>query len=168
MTATIDKLNKGIEERSAKIEDLRRQSVLFLSQTNLNNSESSDEMDICTYLEFENEINRIQKEKSDLELKRNTAISEFQSEILGDEMDNMIPVMPSFVPSALTTPVQQAFTALAEPGESCRGEMASYVSSEGDLSDVDRTNREIIETESVHGDEGICTFSELKLNTDEL
>jgi len=84
MTKNIDMFDKRISERSKKIEDLRRQSIEFLSElpTVDFKNESEGYKGSATFFEIENKISRIEKEKTHLENKREDEISKLHSRIL--------------------------------------------------------------------------------------
>merc|ERR1719320_209794 len=82
--ADIDMLERRIDEKTAKIKELRRQSVDILTtgyESDLT-YDSDGDVDMSTYLKLEKEVKQLKNEKSKLQKKKDAFVSHFRCQTL--------------------------------------------------------------------------------------
>jgi len=82
--ADIDMLERRIDEKTAKIKELRRQSVDILTtgyESDLT-YDSDEDVDMSTYLKLEKEVKQLKNEKSNLQKKKDAFVSHLRCQTL--------------------------------------------------------------------------------------
>jgi len=82
--ADIDMLERSIDEKTAKIKELRRQSVDILTtgyESDLT-YDSDEDVDMSTYLKLEKEVKQLKNEKSNLQKKKDAFVSHLRCQTL--------------------------------------------------------------------------------------